>query len=229
MTSGPFLQRRSSHLAEVAGVHRGLADGGGGQRRGARDRVLHDPVESPLPDLAEQEAAQEAPLRAVRPREELAQGTVLPIGRARPLVARDRFERAVHVGEGEGLARGISVGRRGLDRSPAHSDPSLGQGPRQVERRELGLLPARLPEELRDEGGLLELPGRGPDLLDELDEPSQLHVPSPEEDYYQNSEDTFAKGRRYVSCSVWTELSSRSLHITADFSDREWRAIVSRP
>ena len=61
-----------------------------------------------------------------------------------PALRRDDVARAIDVEEGQRLAFRRGLGHRRLERPPAEADPPLGQRPRQVQRRELGLASARL-------------------------------------------------------------------------------------
>ena len=175
--AAPSLQGRPCDLAHAAREHRGLAHLGRGQRGGAGDRVQDDALERALPDLAHEQLAQEVALGHVRALEEGAQRALLALGGARARVGRDRREDAIHVGESERLAPRLARRDRGLDRPPADPDAALGQRPREVERGQLGLPLARLPEEVGDERGLLRLPARAPDASHQVDESSQLHAP----------------------------------------------------
>ena len=135
----------------------------GGKDGGAGDRLLHQAVERALPHLAHQQLDQEAPAAARRRAPEAPQRPYLRSAEPAPALRRQRAITSSTSARVGGRTGGRAFGLRGLERPPADADAALGQGAREVEGGECGLVAPRLPEEVGDPGHLLGLAGGGPD------------------------------------------------------------------
>ena len=130
-TGGPFGERGMRHGPQLAAQHRRAPDVGGRDSRGARHRVLHQPLQGALAHFAEQHAGEPVGFLGGGPPHQA--GEHLPT-RARRSGARERrepIELAIDIGDAE---RGL--GRVGLRRGPtnqrgADADALLPRRPRQ--------------------------------------------------------------------------------------------------
>ena len=165
-----LLQRRPRDFPDVARVHRGLAHVRRRQAGGPRHRVEQDALERALPHLAHEQLDQEPPLVRPRAGEQRLDRRHPPLRRPGPALAGQGLAHPVHVEERQRIAFAGPSESAGLQRAPADPDPPLGQRPRQVQRGQLGLTPPGLPQQIGQQGDLLQLARRGPHAPDALDE-----------------------------------------------------------
>ena len=171
-----FVDRRARDRADFGGEHRRRAHLGGRKRCRLRDRLEHQAVERALAHLAGQQREQELAARRVRALEHRAQSARAPLGRSLPFQRRDLAEGSVEAHERQRLPH-RRPRRHGILQAPvADPDPALRERARQVQRDELDLALAGLPQQLGDQRDLLGLLRGGAEPRDEPDERGKLHA-----------------------------------------------------
>ena len=151
------------HRGEVAGEHGGPPHRRGGQRRGPSDGVGHEARERALPELAEQQPADQLGFGLGGRREQRGQAGAAGARRSRAGERGEVVERGVEVAHGEDRARGgLDVDL--ADGRPPDTDAALAG--RACQQRDRGHhLVGRQPGEQVGEQRDLGRPRRGrPDL-----------------------------------------------------------------
>ncbi len=142
-------------------------------RRG--HRVDHDALQGSLPQLPDQQLAQEPLLDAGGPPEEVRQHAAPRGLGARAGLGSDLLQRGVDLGHGERI--GVSRRRRLTQRRPAHADLALPELAGQVGHRRDDLGRLQPAQAVGEPGDLAEPTGDAGDRVPGLGELTQQHPP----------------------------------------------------
>ena len=149
------VQRGARDRRKIARHHERASDLSGRTLGRRGDCLDHEPLQGALPELAHDEAGEEALFFLGESCQELTQESLPGVRRALARRARDGIERGIHLRELD-LGSGRGGARQGaLNGGPSEAELVLPHGPRDVGGRDLDLLRRRVREE----------PGEEPDLL----------------------------------------------------------------
>ena len=206
---GTLLEDGASHAGDVAGHHHGAAHVVGGGTGSTGQRVHHYALESALPNLAEQQGAEEFLLRRGGAREQPAEEFApLAVGAA-ALNRSQRSEGSIDIGDIEGGAFGGGGG--GIaDGRATYTEAALTRVPTEERDGDFALFAIQL---LRQRGQQVDLGEPARSLRDTL---GSLHYAGQQHNYGRCSMtgDTFMPAVRAVSDGMATVSLSANPSVT---------------